>query len=356
MSAQRKHLAAIVKAIQSVDPSRRGIFLEELISELEQSNPGVASMASTLAAISNDEDENLRVLLAGLVDRAPSYAGEPFEEPLRAQVDVLILTIKEPELLACLEAYGLKEADGLYSPGRKFRYWTWMHGGKTHVLSNVGVAGNAYATLKMMVLAEHFIPQLAVLIGMAAGVPAKAHLGDVVVAQHVYNYEYAILTDEGLAQAAESWSPPLLDIDPIKAENLQEAWRTAVRGTIRTLRTRFSRDGEMPSEEHLRGARMKLHVEPIMAGGWLIESDELTTFARSIQAQIVASEMDGAGFAVAAKHLGWNWFVVRGIADSGAPGREQNWQRFATFAAAVFCRDVLVPDTFGKLDLQGKAR
>lgn len=350
MTTSKDVLAALLLAMDIVstddgtatDETVAPLFAEELANRLETSLPSLGSIIGQVALAAARRPE-VSVILSDLTDRLPPYDASPIDPDMREDVDVLLLTVKEPELLAVLAAFDLKEGDYVHTNSASpFRYWRWASEGIEYLLCNLGKAGNVTATLRCFDLDRMFRPRIAVLVGMAAGIRKRGvREGDVVVAEHVYNYEYARWGEDGLEQAAKPYTPSAdIDVDHLKSEAVLEPWRASIKGEFGRLR-RTATLKAMPSLSEMRAAEFNLKVEPIMSGGWIIQNKNLPAFARDVQLRVTATEMEGAGFAAACDHLGWKWLVVRGIADMGEPTREKQWQLLATFAAAKYIQGFL---------------
>lgn len=346
----RSELLTLLLAAREIDDSGvRAMYVEQLISVLEQQAPGLAAFGVQFAALALT-DEGTAAVISGANRRVSPYAGEPLEgealaDPNLIPVDVLIVTIKQPELAGCLAAFDLDEEDDTRWAGEttEFRYWSAEHDDVRYAISNVGQEGNIFTTLRMIEFGRVFAPKLAILVGTAAGVEGKIREGDVVLANMVYNYEFARWTTAGLASAALPYRPELRNVDPFRSEASLKRWNDTIDAKLPDLRDLWNGEDEFPEEEWLARRPFKLKVEPIMSGGWLIESENLPPYARSIHESIVATEMEGAGFAAAADHQNWHWYVVRGISDLADTDRTQKIQRLASFNSALYVRDMLVP-------------
>jgi 5'-methylthioadenosine/S-adenosylhomocysteine nucleosidase len=153
-----------------------------------------------------------------------------------------------------------------------------------------GGRGNVAAAVVTSAAIEHFQPDLVLFVGVAGGVKDVA-LGDVVVASRIREYEigkdtrHKFLMREGGSRA------------PYRLEQLAKA---------------IAREAPWSLPDGHRG-----WVEPIAAGGKVVASSRSRTaeLLRTHCSDVVAVEMEGAGFLEALHVTNAQGLVVRGISD-----------------------------------------
>lgn len=282
----------------------------------------------------------------GTLELAP--AAQETLEAARVVVDYLVVTIKQEELNATLDAFDVEPTQRQYLV-RGVEIYTCARDGITYGIVMAGRAGNVTSAAMIGSLIPLISFKGAVLVGMAAGNPSKKtqKIGDVVVSEMVVDYEFQRLTTEGSKLTPQPYHPPHDGVFR-NAEGIE----THVRGWGRKVQAELASRSYGAHEEDLsQESRQKLQlIEPtvklgvIMAGGKLIEDGSLAGLAAHISDRVRAAEMDGAGLAAACKEWGIPWVVVRGIADVGEADRPKEFQYAAAYAAAAFVRDGLPCD------------
>jgi nucleoside phosphorylase len=190
----------------------------------------------------------------------------------------------------------------------------------------------------MSSLRDEVSTKAAVLVGMAAGVPDKTSLGDVVVAETVYEYEFARMGKSGPSFAPRPYPVEDKFIRDIELfPGLFRQWTTDCRDVVReSERAEFA--GSKLKKKDLESWYPELMRGVILAGGKLLEDGSLPKMRKTFHDRTRAAEMEGGGFAAACNEFSWRWMVFRGIADFGEPERVKGWQFPATVAAALVVR------------------
>lgn len=332
----RRELAANFAVAGAMTNPSRFALLEDALVSLHGQAPTVSSLVAQLLADFGEPAAKAIGKVAG--KEFGRYDGRAFETGVPIEdVDLLIFTVKDPELEACQLVFGMHRSTRTLPTPDRLKVWIGDVNGLKTALVKIGVAGNTEAALLVHRLATYFRPRLALLLGMAVGVP-DLRLGDVVIPNAVYDYQFATLAKDGesLNEARATTPTGALDgffRDPERVT----AWQSAVAAQLDLVYNTF-RPGELPPRPKIDNHDPKVSVDPIMAGSWLFEDGSLKVRAAEINNRIVAAEMEGAGFGTACHQLGWNWRVVRGIADWGRPRRNKVWQRYATFTAATYVK------------------
>jgi nucleoside phosphorylase len=342
----RREVSAALHAARGMSSDSRNLVFEDLLSRLSISTPNVGRIATDLIALYGEPAASAAAERIRLV--AGPYAGASLESGDQPRdVDMLILTVKQPELEACQLAFGIKAADeGAILPGDQMRVWSGDIQGKSFALVNVGVAGNVRAALTVLDLSKYYRPRLALLIGMAGAVQ-KANVGDVVIPRHVYDYDYARVTKWGTDDLSLPHEASA-DLSAYLADGVRlTEWRVKFQDELPLLYERFTGRDEMPPA-HPDVSKFVLRTEPLMSGGKLFEAGKVVAKARAFEVnkEIVGVEMEGAGFATACTRLGWRWRIVRGIADLSNARRPKYNQRLATYGAALYVRTHFPPLSF----------
>src|SRR5262245_45630396 len=113
-------------------------------------------------------------------------------------VDVAVLTVIRPELLAARDALGIAEGSRV-KDGDGTVYWRGAVRSALHardysvVLTCVGAAGNPGAAAAARDVIAGYRPRAVLLMGIAAGIRGKVKIGEVVLSERVVAYEPAAL-------------------------------------------------------------------------------------------------------------------------------------------------------------------
>jgi len=338
--ASNRELQALVAALPAVpeDGSIRAAMLEALLSRLETESPATAQVCATVLAshgdkIAHEVAETLQLRLKPFEGLQPRAA--PLDE-----VDLIVVAVKPPELDACLAVFGVPPDERPRVLGVSGMCGWFAELSSTRILITMaGSAGNVQAAMVMAALRREVRAPVAVLVGMAAGLEGKVEIGDVVVAEHVLEYEFARLTEDG-----PEYQPRISDVEERLlrsveiVDRLDPDWTGEARNVVQHA---SRREEHAPAESDLAGWSPRVHRGVIVAGAKLIEDGSLPKLQHDLHDRIRAAEMEGAGFAVACDEAGVAWMVIRGIADFGNPNRVKGWQFAATVAAALVLRTLI---------------
>lgn len=340
-------LAGLLRALPHLKGDAKRMALDAILSNLRYSAPRVARLVAEIIGALDTEIGDAVVQEFGQYDGTAGW-----DEIGESTVDCLLLTIKSVELQAVLAAFGVP-FDSYQIADRDLRHWRVEHDGRRYAIAKVGTDGNAEAAIYFGRLYAALRPLTAVMVGMAGGLHGKVSAGDVVVAEHVYAWDFRKLVADGeLRRAKTSRVNDRYIRDVTDIDSLASGWRTKVARDLRIVLAAGDYDSEgatIPTD----GWRPKVERGDILAGSSLVEDGSLPDLAVKHHDRVRAVEMESAGFAAACEELDVPWLVVRGIADAGEPGRDDHWQFGSTFVAARLVRDGLAS---GALNLpQGKS-
>jgi nucleoside phosphorylase len=166
--------------------------------------------------------------------------------------------------------------------------------------------------------------QTVIVVGIAAGIPRPeqperhVRLGDVVVAiEGIVEYGHIRGTDAGPVlrgrQGGGLLNPRLLQ------------------AVTHPLRPEPAPAGDMP----------QVHYGTIGSADVLMKSEHRRDDLAAQYSDVFAVEMEGSGIAAATAACGRTWFMVRGVADYAATGKNGVWHAYASYAAAVWTRALL---------------
>ncbi|GAA3759541.1 5'-methylthioadenosine/S-adenosylhomocysteine nucleosidase family protein [Salinactinospora qingdaonensis] len=192
--------------------------------------------------------------------------------------------------------------------------------------------GNVGAGVHLERARSAFAPDVILFVGVAGGLK-DVRLGDVVVADAIYDYESAKELENSYQPRMKTASPSHRCVQRAMDVARSDEWQQRVRTVL---------PPDMP--------RPRALVKPLAAGGKLVAHDQALTRQRlrAYCGDATAVEMEGYGFLQSAyMSAGVDALVVRGISDLLTGKDERNdayWQPVAARTAAAFACEFL--DTF----------
>jgi nucleoside phosphorylase len=187
-------------------------------------------------------------------------------------------------------------------------------------------------------------PDVAVLCGMAMGITDKVALGDVVVPRQVIDYQPRRVTPAGDQLRFETYrlrdtvANDVAETADTNAADVEALFRETV--ARMAVHMPFPADVLPPADDQRKPFVPRIRAGALLAGEELVEDGSGPERAQ-MHDRIYALDMEGAGFASECEAIRLDWLIVRGIADTGEPGREKTWQAAATVAAAAFVKTFL---------------
>ncbi len=200
------------------------------------------------------------------------------------------------------------------------------HGHWTVVLTQTS-AGNTPAGVHLERAVTRFRPQIVLFVGVAGGLK-DVRLGDVVVADYVYDYEAG-------KDTAAGYSPRI---------KTASATYRLVQRAIQVARTDGWQHRILPAPPETAPTAL---VKPIAAGSKVVadRKSQIAAFLREHCGDAVAVEMEGHGFLYGAYvNNNLDALVVRGISDlltDKTEAADRHWQPVASRHAAAFAFELL---------------
>lgn len=336
-------IRAMCEVLMGMSDAGRYAILDQLLDVLTSTRPDMAAvlMAGLRTADPHsfaDLETSFRALPMGREDHQES-------PPL----DLLILTPKDVEFVACLRAFSIPAGIQPVHIGA-CRLWCVDIEGMRVGIATIGSDGNVEAAVEIGMLVQEVSFPAAVLVGMAAGVQGQVALGDLVVSRHVIAYESVRLTNEGPKTRAKHYAEDPRMTQPLATlQQTHPRWSQQMRSSCLTA---LDETDYASSEAHklLSNWHAQISGGTLLAGSQLVEDGSVPELRDKHHDRVRALEMEGAGFAHACEVHGRRWLIVRGVADFGEEGREKHWQFLAAYAAAAFVRDFVLTGEMTLLD------
>lgn len=241
------------------------------------------------------------------------------ERAERTTVDLLIVTVKAPELDAARDALGVGDRDFSQDGPRGSRFWEFAiprgpgQSPLSAALTVVGEAQNYKMSSFMHLVMGKYQPRLCILLGTAAGRKVRgARLGNVVVASEVVDYASARLTEDGYIPEPTSYSCRADFTRPLAS--LRTTFRGEWHSRIHEVLTpsKLSSSGRTWPNSLRRDPisyAPDIGMGVILAGDLIVEDGSLPSRAVDLRKRrAMAAEMEGAGFAHFVRRLichGW---------------------------------------------------
>ena len=247
---------------------------------------------------------------------------ELYEPTLPAShADILALTALPKEFLAAVAALGADVDGGTAHAAmvdRKGRPWS------IEVIS-INAMGSVAAALETQeALRRTKAPQV-VLLGIAAGLPGKVGLGDIVIPDQIVYYESQKILPFR-AMKGFDWKPTS---DPV---------RQAV---------------VLPYLEGLSGhrQRVRVHTDVVLAcGEKVVASGRFRRRLSPSHRKLAAIDMESYGVACAAERRGAGTTVIKSICDYADGSKNDDYQAFAAEAAAAMFAQLVGNGAFARRD------
>ncbi|CAH3045206.1 unnamed protein product [Porites lobata] len=237
-------------------------------------------------------------------------------------IDILLLTVKDCEFLACLSF--LTGFSRMFQKGLGDVYIGNIGEMKIAVMKcKMGAAGPGGAAGVVRDAVKALTPKAVFCVGYCGGLqPVKVKLGDVVISEVLITYAPSKVTKDDIEErghrvplkpdlalvilnAAAGWSPPLWDPAELEVERVK------------------------------RGA--------LLSGPYDIDNNDVRKALLNRFPGAIAIEMEGEGVYSAAHDLNVEWIIIKGVSDF-ADGKESDtdaWRSFASLMAASFVAHIL---------------
>jgi nucleoside phosphorylase len=269
-----------------------------------------------------------------LTPKAPRRDVEIKELQEKAQyVDLLLMTVTDIErraLLSKMDPWPGEEAILVGSISyNTYRFGQFGRYRAAQVESAMSSEGRDGARATLQAAIGELNPKAILLLGIAFGInPKRQHLGDVIIAESVYNYSLEKKADsQSVLRGGETHCGPIL-----------------------SERFRVRRDDWKLSRTE--NDFVKVHQGLLLSGPKLIDNKEfrdqlVSGFANR---EVLGGEMEGAGAYEAAERENIEIILVKGICDWADGDKNDRAQPFAAYSAVSLAHHVLCkPDAISQL-------
>ncbi|XP_068725837.1 5'-methylthioadenosine/S-adenosylhomocysteine nucleosidase-like isoform X2 [Montipora capricornis] len=257
---------------------------------------------------------------------------------LELPIDIILLTVKDSEFLACY--HFLRKPFRSYLKELGFLYFGEMGeiDGMTPlkialVTCSEGATQPGGALIKVKNTVEMLKPKAVFCVGCCGALnpertDPQLKLGDVVISSKLTTYANKTVTDTGVQPFGLS-APVGRDIGGL-IRNAADGWKAPLK--------------------NMKARKVNVHC----SGEFLSGPEEIDSHRRRqelvrLYPHAIAVEMDGEGVFIAAHDLKMEWVIIKGISDyaDGTASLTQHWKPFASVMAASVVNNMLcVPVVF----------
>jgi len=245
------------------------------------------------------------------------------------QTDVCVVTaLMEPELSAVLELPWSWEMPAVLDGSTLF-YRGRVCGQRREmsvIAATVGRSGMVPAAIMCTKLLSEFRPRFLIIGGICAGVEGKVQMGDVVIANMSWDWQYGKVV-AGLDGATFLNEPVQLGL-PSYATTQCNRLREDI-GFQRSIPDAWN--GEVPNE------RVSVHIGPLASGATVVADSQTFQGVKLQQRNLLGLDME-AYSVFAAAHFGPfphpTALCVKGVSDFGGGDKCDKWRNYASFASA----------------------
>jgi len=254
----------------------------------------------------------------------------------RYDYEALIVTALDEELRPYRDLFELERLPG--GEGAKaFNFYDLSGNIRRGVCFAIGKAGQASAAAHTQSLISEFRPQLCVMTGFCGGVVDKVRLGDVVISESVFDWDFGKWKIERGIRGLHARPEPLVlrnsEAHGIARQILDEGLFNA--DEILSIAGRLS-DGHIQA--------INIHLKPTGSGSAVVADAEIVAKIRELNEDIVAIDMETYGFYYATTHTGFakpEMLSIKGVADFCDSEKNDKFHEAASFLSASVAQEVL---------------
>ncbi|PYB79858.1 phosphorylase family protein [Pseudomonas soli] len=294
-----------------IQEEMRGRFDSELWSVLHYSNANVAWLDQIQRKIEHILQTNRE-----RTSECPELA------------DICVLTaLHAPELTAVLKLpWDFQPVSLECDPTQYYRGHVSTKYGRLSVVaasaSRMGMPAAAVLAMKMI---NTFRPSYIAMTGIAAGVPGKVELGDIIAADPSWDYGSGKNTASEAGSSFEA-APHHLNLDPFIRSKLEK---------LRNDPSVF--EGVRRSWPIKIATPLSMHLGPLASGAAVLEDPTITSNIQAQHRKLLGVEMEAYGvFAAAheAPHPQPRVIVLKSVCDFANPEKNDSSQDYAAFTSA----------------------
>ena len=239
----------------------------------------------------------------------------------------IVTTLPDPEFAAIRNlGWGLERCSMSGDPGEFYTGKIVLKGGGE--LSVIAAVANRMGMVSTSILAtkviEYFCPRFLVMTGICAGVRGRCELGDVIVADPVWNYQ----SGKRLANSKSL----LIDPHQLPIRNaIRRRFNLVSENSSLLNRLKSEWQGNKPTTE------IGVHVGPMASGSQVLADSECIKEILLQQRKLIGVEMEIYGLYAAADEARSpqpNCFALKSVCDFADDEKSDDYQRYAAYTSA----------------------
>ncbi len=249
--------------------------------------------------------------------------------------DVLIVCALSEERDRVFDAFGVSADDRKrtlqgYRSDYNFIYQRFSYAGLTFAIVTQNSMGMATATSLATRAILALNPKIVAMTGICAGRKSKVNLGDIIVADQVFDYTAG-------KKYVDRFSPRPISF--------------TTDDTIRNYVTAAIINNDYISDSILQGwhgsrisHRITVHMKTLASGTAVVDDAQTMISAAAVQDNLYAIDMEGYGIALAATALRTKWIVIKAVQDFADGNKEQDEsgiRDFAAYASASLLKNMI---------------
>jgi nucleoside phosphorylase len=241
----------------------------------------------------------------------------------------IVCAMRSPEL-AAVKSYlpwgwgehSVRNDHGMYYRGH-FAVGRATYSAIAAAAPRVGMSAAAVLASKMIL---YFRPRFIVLAGIAAGVPSKVKLGDIVVGDECWDYGSGKVLEENM-QLRLRIAPHQICLAPDVRSRLQVMAEDS--SWLERVRAEWSQPGP--------DTRPTMHIGPLASGAAVLASADAVQGVVDQHRSLLAIEMEGYGMLSASNEAPSprpTAIVIKAISDFADKNKNDDYQRYAAYTSA----------------------
>ncbi|MND46250.1 5'-methylthioadenosine/S-adenosylhomocysteine nucleosidase [compost metagenome] len=199
----------------------------------------------------------------------------------------------------------------------------------------MGMVSSSSITTKICI---KFSPQYVIMTGISAGIKGKVNLGDILIADPVWDWGCGKLTQaEGKSKML--YSPHQVSLD----STLRSIFisNSVSKKHLAKIYDKYPKQARKPSYG------LAVHVGPVASGAVVLEDPETVVYIKEQHRNTIGVEMEAYGVAAAAAYSSTKppkTIIIKSVCDFADPEKNDDWQEYAAFTSAQYAYETIVND------------
>ncbi|MGK0272783.1 MAG: nucleoside phosphorylase/CheY-like chemotaxis protein [Cocleimonas sp.] len=196
--------------------------------------------------------------------------------------------------------------------------------------SSMGMAISAAISMKVIL---KFNPELLIMTGIAAGVEGKVNLGDVLIADKVWDW------GSGKTQDSESGTtllndPNIIDTDEKLSSEMKDI--SSKRLYVDKIKSNFQ--GNTPQNS------LSIHVGALASGASVLADSKTIDLIKAQKRSVIGVEMEAFGVVVASKLCGIEGvkaLIIKSACDFASSEKNDDWQKYSAYTSTSVATEII---------------